>query len=418
MTASARPLLLVIALALAACGASDEPDEPNTLGPLPHYRIPGCEAYDTAPCDVRDAACQLRLMQIAVCLRQDEPADLPPVSVVSETEYASILTERVAGRAPTPNRDELEWALSRFGLVMPGALRDDAMVLYTATHIDGEFRPDMQDVLIIDHGAKTDIAEASNTLVHEFVHALQYRELSDFGDGYVSTFDTHLALKSLIEGEARFHELRYRAPMLGLDPRHVDWERTFENGVSAAETWVLKQDSPFLAVTVLPYGWGSRLFSFDWNETGHAGVLARFADPPTTTHALMASVHAYEPDDFTAPDIALPELPSGWSAIGHEVFGAVGTFLVLARYFTPDEARELALAWRGDTFTVLQRTAQSTNVGTVALWSVEFASEAAATSAASRITLTALGTTRATGTRLTVVVSDRTTDVTWALPTE
>ena len=41
MTASTRPLLLVVALALAACGASDEPD---TIGPLPHYRIPGCEA--------------------------------------------------------------------------------------------------------------------------------------------------------------------------------------------------------------------------------------------------------------------------------------------------------------------------------------------------------------------------------------
>ncbi|HEX5098904.1 MAG TPA: hypothetical protein VFV94_05365 [Polyangiaceae bacterium] len=417
MTASGRPLLLVVALGLVACGASDEPD---TLGPLPHYRIPGCEAYDTAPCDVRAPACQSRLMQIAVCLRQDEPADLPPVSVVSETEYASILTERVAGRAPTPNRDELEWALASFGLVKPGALRDDAMVLYTAAHIEGEFRPDKQDVLIIDHGADTDIAEASNTLVHEFVHALQYRELADFDDGYVATFDTRLALKSLIEGEARFHELRYRAPMLGLDPRQVDWERTFQNGVSTAEAWVLKQDSPFLAVTVLPYGWGSRLFSFEWDETGHAGVLARFAEPPTTTHALMASVHAYEPDDFTSPDIALSELPSGWSAIGHEVLGAVGTFLVLARYVTPDEARELALAWRGDTFTVLQRTADNTTVGVVALWSVEFATEAAATSAASRVTLTAPGTTttRATGTRLTVVVSDRAADLTWLLPPE
>lgn len=417
MTANGRPLLLVLALALVACGAGDEPTQ--TLGPLPHYRVPGCEAYDTAPCDVREAECQSRLMQLAVCLRQDEPAALPPVSVVTETEFASILTERLAARPSTPNRDELEWALSSFGLVVPGALHDDAMALYTAAHVNGEFRQDMQDVLIIDHGAMTDLAEASCTLLHELVHALQYRELPDFGDGYVATFDTRLALRSLLEGEARFHELRYRAPMLGLDPRHVDWERTFQNGVDTAERWVLNQDSPFLAVTLLPYGWGSRLFSFDWNETGHAGVLARFAEPPTTTHALMASVDAYVPDDFTPTDIALPELPSGWSPVGEEVFGAAGTFLLLAQDTTPDEARELALAWRGDRFTVLEATEDTaTTVGTVALWSAEFASEGAAASAASHVILEATGVTRVTGTRLTVVTSDRPLDLTWALPPE
>ena len=133
----------------------------------------------------------------------------------------------------------------------------------------------------------------------------------------------------------------------------------------------------------------------------------------------MASVRAYEPDDFTSPDIALPALPSGWSAIGHEVFGAVGTFLLLARNTTPDEARGLALAWRGDTFTVFQATDDTaTTVGTVALWSAKFATEAAAASAASHIALKASGATCATGTRLTVAASDRPLDLTWSLPPE
>src|SRR2546423_15347360 len=56
-----------------------------------------------------------------------------------------------------------------------------------------------------------------------------YQYKSTFSD----TQDMALAANSIIEGEARMHETRYQASVLGLDPSQVDWMRRFDNSVAA-----------------------------------------------------------------------------------------------------------------------------------------------------------------------------------------
>ena len=83
--------------ALAGCGG-------DTMS------MPGCEAIDHTPCNVLVSACQARLWALAACLRGDQAGELPPVSVVSETDFAVSLMADVA--ATTPDRSVTSAALS------------------------------------------------------------------------------------------------------------------------------------------------------------------------------------------------------------------------------------------------------------------------------------------------------------------
>ncbi len=407
--------LALVAFALAGCGSSDE----TPLGAPPHYRIPGCEAFDTAPCDIRAASCQERLMQIAACLRQEAPAPLPPVSVMTEAEVADLFRQQAATQEPSPHRREFETAFGMFGLVAPGAFETDAMVNSTLQFIDGFYRWEQNDIVIVDHGEGTEAESASDVLVHEFVHVLQDREvdLATWGNDYPGTFDARLALKAVVEGEARFHEIRYRAPMLGIDPRRVDWQRTFQNRVDAAEKWVQGQASPLIAASdALPYEWGARLAAFAWDQTGHAGVTERFANPPATTHAWMASIEGVVLDEFT-PRTLEPPAADGWTLIGSDVLGAAGVFLSVSEHGPPHDARAAALAWRGDLFAVYQSAPDTTGAATnVAVWSVDFADEGSAHDVGERFSALAQLSVGVAGSRLTLAASDRSTDLSWALP--
>jgi hypothetical protein len=403
---------LLAAALLSACGASDD----ESLGAPPRYGIPGCERFATAPCGVLERDCQLRLLQIAACLRETEPGELPPVSVMTEAAYAVYLAQDQSDPLPP----EVEKAFVMLGVVSPGALAPSSMTTELVTKIAGFYREDKQDVVIIDHGPGSDEESASATLVHEFVHVLQDREvgLGAFSAARGPYLDSALAARSLIEGEARWHQLRYAAAMLGIDSRRVDWSKTLQNRVAGAEAWVMEQPSPFVAGQLaLPYEWGARYLFFDWQQTGQAAIRARFSEPPATTHALMASVAATLDDDFAPSEIALPTAPDGWERLADEVLGSFGTFFFLERATSPERARELALAWRGDHLGIYRAPSGAGGSVAAVIWYVDFASEQAAADAAGFMpSPAAASSSRVSGTRLFVGRSQSYVDFGWAVP--
>lgn len=411
-----RALVCVaLGLALTACGSSDD-----ELGAPPRYRIPGCEAYDTAPCNVLDKNCQTRLMNIAACLRGEAAAPLPSVSIMTEDEYADDLRMQLAAADPVPDSQEFETVFTWLNLVVPGAFEPENAIAEHVADVAGFYRPEDKTIVIIDHGQNTNVETASDTLVHEFVHALQDREvdLTAFADAYPSYYDTDLAVNAIVEGEARFHETRYRAPMLGLDPRRVDWPATFEKGVVESEAWTLKQQSPLVAAReAFPYAWGARYLSFDWDTTGHDGVLALLQAPPTATHALIASTSAVVTDGFIPTEFEPPVEPAGWTRLGDEKLGAFGTFLLFGRLDQMD-AEALALDWRGDRLFVETGVAPSGATGTVAVWYADFASAIAASDVSNR--LNAMGFLQVVrGTRLIAAKSARgDIDLSWVFATD
>lgn len=403
--------LLGLALSLTACGAADEPE----LGAPERHRIPGCEQYDPAPCDVETETCQQRLIDIAACLRGSDDTTLPAVLVMTENEYASYLAAEYAKRAPAPHLAEWEQALVMLGLIAPKGLEDQARVAEAVDFVWGFYDEETKGVTLIDHGADSNSETSSAVLVHEFVHVLQDREvdLTTFR-GADASYDGELAADAIVEGEAQFQQQRYLASMLGFDPRRIDWDRLFQNAVDDAETHLFEQDSVMTAAwDLFPYAWGSRFLHLGWDASGHSGVLDLFASPPADTAVEMASVEARAPDVDSVAIVA-PEAPTPWTLVGEDRIGAFGTFELLGKSTQIERARELALAWRGDELAVYVAGEEDPNHTnpTVVVWVGEFM-DAPSAAAAAGLLLTQ-GVTKLNGTRVTVAQASDASDVSWA----
>jgi hypothetical protein len=366
----------VVALALVGCGG----DHGAGQGPL--HPVPGCEALDHTPCDVREPSCQTRLFALAGCVRGEEPGAMPPIAVVSEADFAAMLTAEAAMRMPQPHLATWDWALSALKLIQPGGLSMDTMISQSVKQVWGVYRDDTKDITIIDHGAAFDAQSASPVLVHEFVHALQDREidLTQFQSTFEKSGDASLASRSVVEGEARMHESRYRASVLGLNPAEVDWTRRFENTVDVDQMRLLMEPSPLTATArAFPYEWGARYVYERWALDGMGGVHGLLLAPPVTTRVLMADVGvAPEP----APERpALPVPPAGWTAVDSDVLGAWGLFLATAEG-TPNaftsELEAIALSWRADGVGIYEGPAGATAL----VWRIDMGSSATATQVA------------------------------------
>jgi hypothetical protein len=374
-----RQSLALVALALVGCGDDDVPAGQGRLHP-----VPGCEAIDHTPCDVRDPSCQTRLFALAGCLRGEAPGSLPAITVVSEADFAAMLTAEAAMSTPPPHRATWDWALSSLKLIQPGGLAMDTMISQSVTFIWGLYRTS-KDILIIDHGSNFNAQSASPVLVHEMVHALQDREvdLTQFDTAFAKSDDSSLASLSIIEGEARMHETRYRASVLGLDPAEIDWPRRFENAVARDEKYLLMEPSPLTATPMaFPYEWGARYVYNRWVVEGMGGVHGLFLAPPVTTRVLMASGDvdvAPEP----APELpALPSAPVGWTAVGSDVLGAWALFLAMtegAPGAVTSDVETLALSWRADGIGIYEGPGGATAV----VWRIDIGSPTLAAQVAS-----------------------------------
>jgi len=391
-------------LAVTGCGAGDQGVPSRTYRP-----VPGCEAFDHAPCDVADVACQTRLFAIAGCLRGQDPGALPPVTIMSEADFMSYVNAE-AQKDVSPFQNTWDWALSSLKVIQAGALGNEAMISEAVKYIWGLYRPDTKDIVIVDHGAAFDAASASPVLVHELVHCLQDREIDiqQFQTTFAKPRDVEMAASAIIEGEARLHETRYRASVAGLDPAAVDWMRRFESGVGLDETYILMQPSPLTkGWQLFPYQWGARYVYYKWVEGRMNAVHDLLSSPPGTTRALMASMGM----DITeaAPQApALPTPPQEWVVSASDVLGAWGLLVALEAAAptsavatpdgTPSEADRLAAAWRGDNIGIFSAVG-----GRYAfVWRLELADAAAAETVRARLANLSGNLVSASGTKVVI----------------
>jgi hypothetical protein len=351
-------------LFLVACAEEDTVTAPGRE----HVPVPGCEAIDPAPCDVLARACQERLHAMAGCLREQDPGALPPIDVVSEAEYEESV---FAGTNPRPDPDHGERAFVLFGLVEPGAFDPVTQAAGIAEFVAGVYDRQTKGITLIEHDQPLDEARASTVLVHEFVHALQDRDvdIESFMDAFATSVDTSIAARSMVEGEARLHETRYAAAALALAPG-ADLEERFDNFVALEEARYLESPSPYLAVTrAFPYAWGARYLHYLWRDGGMAAIDDAYAAPPDSTAQLMASESTpAEPLEVTLPELAEP--PSEWELLASHTLGGMVLFVVLGQTLDIDRARELAVAWRGDGFGIY---AEVESEETAAVWRIVMA---------------------------------------------
>ena len=348
---AAAAVIAAVSAGSVGCGDGGAPA-------MPVWRpVPGCEAIDHTPCDVRAPSCQTRLFALAACLRGEIPGDLPPVTVISEADYAAELTAEAAMDTPSPHLATWDWAWSSLKLASPGGLATQAMIAEWVKSVWGVYRGGAtKDIQIIDHGAAFDVQSASPVLVHEMIHALQDREvdLDQFHATFGTNSDSRLAVRSIPEGEARLHETRYRASALGLDPAQVDWTRRLDNALLLDEQHLIKDPSPLTKTSLaFPYEWGAHYVYNRWVASAMSGVHGLYVAPPVTSRVLMASAGMnVDLDPEPAPERpALPSPPAGWTAVGSDVLGAWAVFLTMTKS-APEIATStletLALAWGAD----------------------------------------------------------------------
>ena len=404
--------ILLLPLALG-CGSSDD-DGP--LRPPVLHRVPGCESIDPARCDVRLPECQQRLLSMAGCLRGESVMAPPAVQVLSEADYSNLRAQQLAAEMQDPNREQVEVGLNMLGLVERGALSAQARAEDYAKFSGGVYRDDTKDILIIDHGDSFDAEALSPLLVHEFVHALQDRDLDlNAFEAQANSVDEGWAYSALIEGEAKLHEERYAAAMLGLDPAQVDWTAHFQNALAYDEQSLRDEASPYLAsYKYFPYGWGGRYMYFTWLAGGMDAVLGRFSLPPTMTHTFLASTTGAVDSEITPNSLTLAAPPAEWTQIVDMRLGAWGVYLAFQKTATNlDSVRALALAWRGDALAIY--ASQETPAHSAVLWCLEFMDESTAIQAkAGAGQIAGVGNVRQEGRRVVIAKTDGSAPIDWA----
>jgi hypothetical protein len=368
----ARAFLAFAGAALFGCGSDDES---SGIGPHPVYPVVGCEHIEHRPCDIRDGPCQERLMKLAACLRGSDPLPVPPVTMMTPSEFVDFVNQDTS-EEPPPDPNHYERALTLLDLVEPGALSQSEIVEEDIEFLWGIYRHDDKDIVIVDHGVSADETTPNAVMLHEFVHALQDHDvdLGRYIEEYALDYDSALAARSVVEGEARFHESRYFASLLGLDPAAVDWTSHFQETAEYGEEWILSQPSPYLAsYSSFPYEFGARLVHHAWSEAGAAGVDALFASPPTRSQAIMESVDEVVLADWPAPEFPALDTPVPWTLAARTSLGAWGLFLRLALAIEVGTARFIALELVGDELEVYANEDLPTE--TAVVWRLEFSRE-------------------------------------------
>lgn len=377
-----RRLLLLAVIALPSC--ADDPEPPSDA---PRFNLePGpalaeCPDADYSTCDVREQACQARLLELAACVRGDQAPRHLTIDVVSKDDYAELLRER-AGGEPEPTVRHFSRALSRFGLAPANGAPTSEQIRDQVDAVAGEYSSDEQRVIIVDHGRPADSSYVDSVLVHEFVHALQdvEHDLPHWpSTDTVWTFDSTLAARTVTEGEASFYENRVAAPLFGLDASRVDFESAFQAFMDRSLVNALDGTLPLTqSHRTLPYGLGGLQAFHAWQNGGPTGVEPLWQDPPLTMHRVLAEVFGRNTPQRAGARIEPPVVSEELSLYDHDTLGAWGLCLALTKR-AGEAARaadfiDRALAWRGDHLWVYSDAADNT----YALWQLELESAEAA----------------------------------------
>jgi hypothetical protein len=364
---------------LALTGCSGDDDSRSLFRPGPP--LPECPDADYSTCDVRDATCQERLLELASCMRGTEPPKRLKVDVLSQAAYTELLRED-AEDTPEPKLQHSSRALSLFGLAPKNGVPFDDQLEEQASFISGEYRADEQRIVVVDHGLAPTSASVNGVLLHELVHALQDAEhdLETWpGEDVEMTFDASLAASTVVEGEASFYESRVSAPLFGLDYARFDFEAAFQGFMDRA--LVRAFDSSLLlsqSFRTIPYGVGALRAFHLWEEGGPPGLEPLWSEPPLTMQRVLAETFGSNTPVAAGVTILSPDAPEGLTLYGDDVLGAWGLCLVLTKH-GGDASRvtdfiDQALTWRGDRFSVFTDADDST----YALWQLELESSKAA----------------------------------------
>jgi hypothetical protein len=188
-------------------------------------------------------------------------------------------------------------------------------------------------------------------VAHELTHALddQYFDLRHLQEAAANS-DQDQAIRSLIEGDARSVENRFRAALMPAERNRADAEQKAEFGAAGRATKppiFLELDSAF------PYEVGAMFVDYLRAHGGTPTLDAAFTLPPTSTLQILdpqgAFLHRVDPVLYNDPGAPPREQGKG---VAQDRLGAFGLAAVLAEKAPSDLLRETAVVtgWNGDRY--------------------------------------------------------------------
>ena len=329
---------------------------------------------------------QARAAEEARALRLHE--DVPIVRMTRE-EYAVRAAERAAGI----NEDYLQYYADTYGRLGYFDRDLDLRPVFAGSSSDwvgATYSPSAREITLVGEAP-------DQTLVHEFVHALQDQSFDLRAYDDLTTSDGFLARRAVVEGDAVLAEYRFVMQQDGEDLDVIDWPRTLAAMRDFSARMVAEADYPlvFLDYVTFVYTYGLEYtaanltgVSYDMPDAlaaaPHDWALqdALFQDqPPASTHQILRRDVLGE-DSLPVAPLGLTSVPDALSerlaSLDWDVLGEWYVYLLLYPLEADGrvaDARALGAGWRGDR-ALFVRDIETGQVGT--LWASAWADEVTA----------------------------------------
>jgi hypothetical protein len=281
----------------------------------------------------------------------------PLVSVPYEIVDRDTFRGRVVGRPPTREGSEgptpVQKLLRVLGLIGPDV--DLRVVARTIRAEDGVglYRSSERKMYIVIDGSNLS-GRSKLVLVHEFTHALQdqHFDLSGLALANQGSADRALAVKALVEGDARLTQLRWGRQYLTAAERAALAEEAATRPVSALDQAPFAVREEFL----FPYREGSEFVASLHRGGGNEAVNAAFREPPQSTEQIL------HPEKYLAREAPVAvEMPAvaealggSWRVLTREVLGELEIRKLIQHFADLTLAETASAGWGGGSTVVLE----------------------------------------------------------------
>lgn len=304
---------------------------------------PACQTLESDPCtvticDISRGACQRDAFEAIACAR-DHDGSIPPVEVLSYTEFQS------RNDAPpfTLREQQMANAFVTLGFAPSiGSLtRESGNPMAYYSRGDGR-------VTIVESSEDDDIRTFA--LLQAFANAQQDvdYDLHRLFDEAAASFDASLAMSATVYGEAFFSSAIAWDDSFGTDdssPRHAIYDMKDVARQHAADPAVA-----FPSVNAaFALGYGGSLYSRRWSSErdGRSEIASLFSNPPQTTLAVISNdLPGRPPEELTDPEL---DIEAPHQVVAVDTLGAWMARTFVLRAGGPTMVDE----WRGDRFTLV-----------------------------------------------------------------
>ncbi|MCI0589936.1 MAG: hypothetical protein L0323_24250 [Planctomycetes bacterium] len=293
----------------------------------------------------------------------------PVIRRVSSEEMRASFADSFARNNPPEDLDRASKSLVAFGLLRRGINLSRAYGEKLGASVAGKY--DLESKTLLVREEASDDADSLDTLVHEYVHALddavfdlsrlkerQRREVSD-------------APRSLVEGSATATTLDFIPAILffadsvgeplgalgswGHSFGLQEWAERLEGIESETEKARLEQVPVALRqLWIFPYAHGLAFVDELRRRYGTAALDRAFADPPTTSEQVLHPEKYFERRENPFEVRVVSEEVAGFREAARGSLGEFGIRLVLNEFVNRYAAERAASGWEGDGYRVLE----------------------------------------------------------------